>query len=42
VVKGGSFLAKDVRLDQRVEMDANTVNESIGFRTVSHTPPVKK
>lgn len=42
VVKGGSYLSKDVRLDQRAEMDPGTVNESIGFRTVSHTAPVKK
>jgi hypothetical protein len=42
VVKGGSFLSKDVRLDQRLEMDPSNVSEAVGFRTVSHTPPVKK
>jgi len=42
VVKGGSFLSKEVRLDQRAEMDPGTVNESLGFRTISSTPPVKK
>jgi len=42
VVKGGSYLSKDVRLDQRAEMDPATINESLGFRTISHTPPVKK
>ena len=43
IVKGGSFKSKDVRLDQRVDMDPSTVDESLGFRTVSHTaPPAKK
>ena len=42
VVKGGSYLSKEVRLDQRAEMDPGTSIESIGFRTISHTPPVKK
>jgi len=42
VVKGGSFMSSDVSLDQRAEMDPNTISEAIGFRTVSHTPPVKK
>jgi formylglycine-generating enzyme required for sulfatase activity len=43
IVKGGSFKSKDVSLSQSVPMDASTVDEAIGFRTVSHTaPPPKK
>ncbi|MEP6672055.1 MAG: SUMF1/EgtB/PvdO family nonheme iron enzyme [Chthoniobacter sp.] len=42
VVKGGSYLSKEVRLDQRAEMDPGTSIESIGFRTISHTPPPAK
>jgi formylglycine-generating enzyme required for sulfatase activity/CheY-like chemotaxis protein len=43
IVKGGSFMSSDVRLDQRAEtIDPSAVSEAIGFRTVSHTPPVKK
>ena len=40
VIKGGSFMSSDVKLDRRVaDMDAKTVSESIGFRTVTHTAP---
>ncbi|EDY21950.1 serine/threonine protein kinase [Chthoniobacter flavus Ellin428] len=42
IVKGGSFAAKEVNLDKRAEIDPNKVDETIGFRTVSHTPPAKK
>ncbi|HEY3898894.1 MAG TPA: SUMF1/EgtB/PvdO family nonheme iron enzyme [Chthoniobacter sp.] len=42
VVKGGSFKSKDVSLDQHAEFAPDYVDESVGFRTVSHTPPVKK
>jgi formylglycine-generating enzyme required for sulfatase activity/CheY-like chemotaxis protein len=42
IVKGGSFASKEVNLDKRAEIDANRFDESIGFRTVSHTPPAKK
>jgi formylglycine-generating enzyme required for sulfatase activity/CheY-like chemotaxis protein len=42
VVKGGSFKSKDVSLGQHTEMDPETIDESIGFRTVTHTPPAKK
>jgi formylglycine-generating enzyme required for sulfatase activity/CheY-like chemotaxis protein len=42
VAKGGSFMSSDVRLDQRAVLDPDTLTEAIGFRTVSHTPPVKK
>lgn len=42
VVKGGSFMSSDVRLDQRIDSyDPNRLDESLGFRTVSHTPPKK-
>jgi formylglycine-generating enzyme required for sulfatase activity/CheY-like chemotaxis protein len=42
IVKGGSFMSSDVRLDQRTDLDASAVSEALGFRTVSHTPPTKK
>lgn len=42
IVKGGSFMSKEVRLDQHVDMDPGTANESIGFRTISRTPPTAK
>ena len=42
IVKGGSFLANDVRLDSRKDLDPNTISEAIGFRTISRTAPVKK
>ncbi len=42
VVKGGSFASKEVNLDKRAIMDPSKVDESIGFRTVSHTPPAPK
>jgi formylglycine-generating enzyme required for sulfatase activity len=42
VVKGGSFKSKDVSLDQHAEFAPDYVDESVGFRTVTHTPPVKK
>ena len=42
VVKGGSFMSKDVSLDQHTEIAPDTISEAIGFRTVGHTPPAKK
>jgi formylglycine-generating enzyme required for sulfatase activity len=42
VIKGGSFMSTDVSLDQRAEVDPNAISEGLGFRTVSHSPPVKK
>ena len=42
VIKGGSFMSKDVRLDQRAVVDPNAVSEALGFRTISHSPPPKK
>lgn len=42
VLKGGSFASKEVNLDKRAVMDPSKVDESIGFRTVSHTPPAPK
>jgi len=41
VVKGGSFMSSDVRLDQRTDVDPNAVSEALGFRTISRTPPKK-
>ncbi len=41
IVKGGSYMSSDVRLDHRVDMEPGTFTESLGFRTVSHTPPTK-
>jgi len=33
-------MSTDVRLDQRTDnFDPSSYNESLGFRTVSHTPP---
>ncbi len=42
ILKGGSFASKEVNLDKRAVMDPSKVDESIGFRTVSHTPPAPK
>lgn len=42
LIKGGSFMASDVRLDRSSDSDPGTVAESIGFRTVTHTAPAKK
>jgi len=43
IVKGGSYMSTDVRLDGRTDtFDPSYINESLGFRTVSHTPPAKK
>jgi formylglycine-generating enzyme required for sulfatase activity/CheY-like chemotaxis protein len=43
IIKGGSYMSTDVRLDQRTDtFEPSYYNESLGFRTVSHTPPNKK
>jgi formylglycine-generating enzyme required for sulfatase activity len=42
ILKGGSFASKEVNLDKRAVMDPSKVDESIGFRTVTHTPPAPK
>ena len=42
VIKGGSFMSSDLRLDSRKDLDPNSLSEAIGFRTVTHTPPAKK
>ncbi len=42
IVKGGSFMSADLRLDRRSELDPNSTSEAIGFRTISRTPPDKK
>lgn len=42
VVKGGSYMSSDVRLDQRTDLDPSAVFESVGFRTISRTPPAAK
>lgn len=42
IVKGGNFSSKEVNLDKRAEIDPSKVDETIGFRTVSHTAPSKK
>jgi formylglycine-generating enzyme required for sulfatase activity len=43
IVKGGSYMSTDVRLDQRTDnFEPSYYNESLGFRTISHTPPAKK
>jgi hypothetical protein len=40
IVKGGSYMSSDVRLDRRVtDRDPNKGEEYIGFRTISTTPP---
>ena len=40
VIKGGSYMSSDVKLDRRVDdMDAKTASESLGFRTATHTAP---
>ena len=42
LIKGGSFMASDVRLDRSSDSAPGNVAESIGFRTVTHTAPQKK
>ena len=42
IVKGGSFMASDLRLDSRKDLDPSSTSEALGFRTVSHTAPDKK
>ena len=42
LIKGGSFMASDLRLERSSDSDPATVSESIGFRTVTHTAPAKK
>ena len=42
IVKGGSFMSSDVRLDRHSDLDASAISEALGFRTVTHTPPAKK
>jgi formylglycine-generating enzyme required for sulfatase activity/CheY-like chemotaxis protein len=43
IIKGGSYMSTDVRLDQRTDnFEPSYYNESLGFRTISHTPPAKK
>jgi formylglycine-generating enzyme required for sulfatase activity len=40
ILKGGSYMSSDVRLDRRVDNAVpSTMQENIGFRTVSHQPP---
>ena len=40
IIKGGSYESADVRLDKRMaDHDPNKGEESIGFRTISRTPP---
>ena len=41
IIKGGSFMSSDVRLDQRTDVDPGAFNEALGFRTISRTPPTK-
>ena len=42
MVKGGSFMSSDTRLDRRADLDPSSTSEALGFRTVTHTPPAKK
>jgi formylglycine-generating enzyme required for sulfatase activity len=43
IIKGGSYMSTDVRLDQRTDtFEPAYYNESLGFRTISHTAPAKK
>jgi formylglycine-generating enzyme required for sulfatase activity/CheY-like chemotaxis protein len=46
IVKGGSFKSKDVKLSERADFGSSFapsfIDESLGFRTVTHTPPAKK
>lgn len=40
IIKGGSYMSKDVQLDKRSDtVPPNTAQENIGFRTVSHSSP---
>ena len=42
IIKGGSFMSVDVRLDKRTDnVPPQTAQENLGFRTVSHKPPAK-
>ena len=42
LVKGGSFMSSDSRLDSHKDFPADSLSEALGFRTVTHTPPAKK
>ena len=42
LIKGGSFMSADLRLDSRKDLEPYSTSEAIGFRTVTHTPPAKK
>ena len=35
-------MSSDLRLDASKDLDASTISEALGFRTVTHTPPAKK
>jgi CheY-like chemotaxis protein len=42
IIKGGNFMSADVRLDRRTDnLNAESVSEAIGFRTISRTAPLK-
>lgn len=42
IIKGGSFMSSDVRLDKRIDnVPPQTAQENLGFRTVSHKTPAK-
>lgn len=41
IIKGGSFMSSDVRLDQRMDAEPTAISEALGFRTISRTPPTK-
>jgi len=42
MIKGGSFMSADLRLDRRSDLAADSVSEATGFRTLTRTPPSKK
>jgi hypothetical protein len=41
VIKGGAYTASDVTLSQRNLADPSASSETVGFRTVSRTPPTQ-
>jgi formylglycine-generating enzyme required for sulfatase activity/CheY-like chemotaxis protein len=42
VIKGGTFMSSDVRLDKRTDKEPpQTAQENLGFRTVTHTAPAQ-
>jgi formylglycine-generating enzyme required for sulfatase activity len=37
IIKGGSYMSADVRLDQRADAEPGAISEAVGFRTISRS-----